>query len=150
MWLPGRLAPAVAQQLAGGGAGGNAVLEGYLAVYDGPAVALRLLYPPPLVAGQVMDDLGSGGREVLEVVDHYVGSNALVKESPVLEPAHEGRQIAQLVVGFFQGHQLLVPHQPSQHDRRVASRSGELDVGPAVGQSRYNPQSTEEMSAVAG
>ena len=41
------LYPPVAQQFAGGGPGGNAVLEGYFAVNDGPAVAFRLLHPPP-------------------------------------------------------------------------------------------------------
>ena len=48
------LAAAVAQQLAGGGPGGDSVLEGYFAVDYGPAVALRLLHPPPFAAGQVM------------------------------------------------------------------------------------------------
>jgi len=34
----------------------------------------------------------------LKAVDHDIGCNTLAEEASVLEPAHERRQIAQLVV----------------------------------------------------
>src|SRR5713226_1692477 len=65
----------VAQQAARRGAGTFPVLEGDLAVDDGPAIALRLLDDAPFVGRQVVQDLELPLRRALElahVVDHHV------------------------------------------------------------------------------
>src|SRR5207245_9808604 len=54
---PRSLPAPLAQQPARGRAGSLAVLEGDLAVHENRLVALRLLHPPPLPAGEVVDDL---------------------------------------------------------------------------------------------
>src|SRR5438132_678830 len=62
---------AVAQQLARGGAGALAVLEGHLAVDQRVAIAVRPLDAPPLAAGEVVGDLAGPLRvhpQLLQVV----------------------------------------------------------------------------------
>src|SRR5262245_38013542 len=83
---------AVTQQPAGRCLGALSVLEGDLAVDDRVAVALGLLDPAPVAAGEVVGHLVGQQREVLVVVDDHVGRRALDELAPVLEPGAVGGQ----------------------------------------------------------
>src|SRR5262249_5202291 len=91
--LPG---PAVAEQLARGGARALAVLEGHFTIDQRPAIPVRGLHAPPLAGGEVVRDFSDPlwrDLQLIQVIHDDVRRGTLAQEAPVLESRCVGGEV---------------------------------------------------------
>src|SRR5271170_3502952 len=143
----------VAQQLTRRCASALAIFKRDLTVDDSPAIAFGALDPPPFVGREVVDSLKLPfGRalESFQIIDNDISRRAFAQETAIDKAGCLRRQIAKMIVRFFERHFAGVAHEPGQEVGGIGAAGEKFGVSAAVRDPGYHIWVTHQWADLFG